>query len=190
MTPEDEVELVRRAVAGDARARDGLAPTLAAIPRIVQALQRASGRFVAAHDQDDVVQDCATLAWRKLPDFAGRAKLTTWLYRVVALELNNALRRLAKRRREAAPPPAAVPREALSHADDPQRVLIPLALEECLAQLEPTPMQIVRMRHWEERTFDQIAASLGDNPSHVKFLYYRALARLQALLGDDFEARA
>jgi RNA polymerase sigma-70 factor (ECF subfamily) len=181
----EEVELVRRAVAGDAVARARLEPTLAAIPRIVQALQRASGRFVAAQDRDDVVQDCAALAWRKLPDFAGRAKLTTWLYRVVALELNNALRRVAKRRRDSPPAPAASRSEPESRADDPQRILVPLALEECLAQLEPTPMQIVRMRHWEEMTFDQIAAALRDNPSHVKLLYYRALTRLQALLGDD-----
>ncbi|MBM4015947.1 MAG: sigma-70 family RNA polymerase sigma factor [Planctomycetes bacterium] len=190
MPPDDEVELVRRAVAGDELARTRLAPTLAAIPRIVQALQRASGRFVAPHDRDDVIQDCSALVWRKLPDFAGRSRLTTWLYRVVALELKNALRRVAKRRREIPADAAGAPPAVATRADDPQRILVPLALEECLARLEATPMRIIRMRHWEEQTFDQIAAALGDNPSHVKFLYYRALARLQALLGDDFEARA
>ncbi len=183
-TAFDELELVRRAVAGDPTARAALAPYFAKVPRIVAALCRQSGTRVAPQDQDDVVQDCLALLWRKLPDFAGRARLTTWLFRVVSLELKNALRRVAKRKRSAAPADAHEREEPSSSADDPSGRLGTLAAEELLARLEPTPMEVVRRRHWEEQTFEEIAAELGLKVSQAKSLYYRALQRLHGFLTE------
>ena len=182
--PAAELALVRRALAGDESAKAQVGAVLAMVPRIVASLLRAGGTFVAAHDQDDVVQDCVALAWRKLPAFEGRARLATWLYRVVSLELKNALRRVAKRRRTGPPPTAEARPEPGSRSDDPQLLLGPWALEESLGRLDPTPKEIVRQRHWEGRRFDEIAAALGMNASQVKSLYYRALVRLHELLGE------
>lgn len=175
-------DLVARALAGDHDARGELAAQLESVPRIVRALQRASGSFVAAHDQADVEQDCVALVWRKLPAFEGRSRLATWIYRVVSFELRNALRRVARGRRAVAEAPER--REAASGGDDPSGRLVPLAVEECLARLEPTPMRIVRMRHWDERSFAEIATALGMKTSQAKSHYYRALQRLHALLGE------
>jgi len=182
-----ELALVRRALAGDGEAKAEVERVLATIPRIVTSLLRSAGSWVAAQDLDDVVQDCSTLAWRKLPDFEGRARLSTWLYRVVSLELKNALRRVAKRRRSGPPDPARAGPEPGSLKEDPKRLLLPWAVEECLAKLDPTPREIVRLRHWEGRQFDEIAATLAIHVSQAKSLYYRALVRLEELLdaGDE-----
>jgi RNA polymerase sigma-70 factor (ECF subfamily) len=179
-----ELARVRRALAGDPTAKAEIAAVLAKVPRLVGSLLRTASTFVARDDLDDVAQDCVALVWRKLPDFEGRARLSTWIYRVVSLELKNALRRVAKRRRTG-PPATAQPRpEPGSRKDDPQQLLVPWMIEECLASLDPTPKEIVRLRHWEGRPFDEIAGLLGTNASQVKSLYYRALARLHDLLGE------
>ena len=183
-TALEELELVRRALAGDPAARTALSPYFAKVPRIVAALCRQSGTRLAPQDQEDVVQDCQTLLWRKLPDFAGRARLTTWLFRVVGLELKNALRRVAKRKKSLVAPDPGDREEPLSSADDPSRRLGTLAAEELLARLEPTPMEVVRRRHWEEQTFEEIATVLGMKVSQAKSLYYRALVRLHGFLTE------
>jgi len=183
-TPASELARVRRALAGDAKAKAEIAAVLEKVPRLVGSLLRNAATFVARDDHDDVVQDCTALVWRKLPDFEGRARLSTWIYRVVSLELKNALRRVAKRRRTGVPAREEPRPEPGSRADDPQRLLVPWMIEECLARLDPTPKEIVRLRHWEGRQFDEIAGLLGTNASQVKSLYYRALARLHDLLGE------
>src|SRR5262245_2007336 len=53
-----ELALVRRALAGDGAAKAEVERVLATIPRIVTSLLRSAGSWVAAQDQDDVVQDC------------------------------------------------------------------------------------------------------------------------------------
>jgi RNA polymerase sigma-70 factor, ECF subfamily len=47
-----------------------------------------------AGEAEDVVPDVFLRAWRSLPDFKGRAKLSTWLYRIA---FNEAQRRMKSR---------------------------------------------------------------------------------------------
>ncbi len=177
-----ELELVRRVVARDAAAVDALATYLAKVPRIVQVQRVRNGLFIAEQDLADVVQDCLAMVWRKLPEFEGRAALATWVFRIVSLELRNAVRRVEKRRRSGPPADAIQPEVTAPEGDDPSRRWSPLEIEELLARLEPTPTQIIRMRHFEERSFDEIAVALAMKTSKVKTIYYRTLTRMHDFL--------
>ena len=94
MTPA----LLERARAGDHDAfRELVAPHLAELHvhcyRMLGSLS----------DADDVTQEVLLAAWQGLPDFAGRASVRTWLYRIATNRCLNELR--AARRRPAEPVP-------------------------------------------------------------------------------------
>ncbi len=56
------------------------------------------------------------------------------------------------------------------------------ALFRCLAALEGRPRVVVQLTFQEERSADEIAASLGTTPSNVRVLRHRALAQLRSCL--------
>lgn len=88
--------LVERAQARDQSAFSEL------VCRHEQHLRRLVSRFVAsASDQDDIMQNALLNAWRYLPEFQGRSKFSSWMYRVTA---NSALMFLRgdRRKQEAA----------------------------------------------------------------------------------------
>jgi RNA polymerase sigma-70 factor (ECF subfamily) len=66
---------------------------------VARALARAG---VAARDVPDLVQEVFIVAHRRLPEWQGRSKLSTWLYRV-ALNVASDHRRRAYQRRETLP---------------------------------------------------------------------------------------
>src|SRR3954451_25012829 len=70
----------------------------------------------AASDRDDLVQDILLQLWRSLPRFEGKAKESTWIYRV-ALNTALAWHRTEHRRRAAHAPLLAI--EELAESDDP-----------------------------------------------------------------------
>ena len=79
---DDDVERVRRAQAGDE----------AAFGEVVRAHYEAVFRRVVAivrneHDARDVCQEIWVTVWRRLKDYRGDAKFSTWLYAVATLSL-------------------------------------------------------------------------------------------------------
>ena len=187
LAPDEEVALVRRALAGAADALRELAGYLSKVPAIV-AVQRQSS-FVPVLEQEvpDLVQDCLAVVWRKLPEFEGRASLTTWMFRVCSLEMKNGLRRVARRRRTGA---TVEPRdfELATTRDDPAARASGLDVEAGLARLDSLHERVVRLHHYEEKTFDEIAAATGMKTSQVKTCYYRALQRMHDwFVSRDFE---
>jgi RNA polymerase sigma-70 factor (sigma-E family) len=63
-----------------------------------------------------------------------------------------------------------------------------LALVEVLAQLSVEDQAVLVLRHAEDHSIDTVAMILNVSVSVVKMRNARALARLRALLGDDFLA--
>ncbi len=61
-----------------------------------------------------------------------------------------------------------------------------VALLHALATLPVRDQAIVVLRHWEDRSVEQVAEILGVSASVVKMQNMRALARLRALLGEEF----
>jgi DNA-directed RNA polymerase specialized sigma24 family protein len=56
-----------------------------------------------------------------------------------------------------------------------------------LAQIDPVQECVIRLKHFEHLTFEEIATRLGGNSNTAKTHYYRGLVRLRELLGRTFE---
>jgi RNA polymerase sigma-70 factor (ECF subfamily) len=117
---------------------------------------------VAKADLPDAVQEVFFVAYRKLPEFEGRSKISTWLFGI-SYRVANDRRQLAHVRREIGDDPAL-----LAHRDDGagpeemaeyhERVAL---LDELLAELRPEQREVFVMFELEELSGKEIAAIVG-----------------------------
>jgi len=179
-TPEGE--LIRLAQAGDQEAFEQLVAAHA--ERVYGGLRRFG---LDPSEADEVAQEVFLRAWRGLPRFQARARLSTWLYRIA---FNEAQRRLSRR-----PPPviesgsgdedpiAALPEapqfgpEALALDREFERVV-----ERALAQLPPEWRAAVVLRDIEGLSTEEAAAVAGVREAAFKRRLHRGRMRLRALL--------
>jgi RNA polymerase sigma-70 factor, ECF subfamily len=139
-------------------------------------------------DAEDVAQEAFLKAFRKLADFRGQAKFSTWL---ISITLNEARGRL--RRANAAPmesidqapeeggrvSPALlldwreVPSEAL------ERKEIREILIEAISHLSPIYREVLVMRDVEELSIDETAAALTITAGTVRVRLHRARIMMQ-----------
>ena len=152
------------------------------VARILAALNRKYGRQLDEPELEDLAQDTTIAVWRKLDRYDGRAALETWVYRFCFLEL---MKRLRQRRsglaliedlpERADHEPLAPP---VSHASDHEEVY------RGLARLDPDEAAIVRLRFFEELTFEEAGARLGIPDNTAKSRFYRGIRKLKELLGE------
>lgn len=162
--------------AGDRRAARDL--VLALTPRAFGQAQRM------LHDRaqaEDVAQEALVRLWRAAPDWqSGQARVTTWLYRVVA---NLCLDRLRARRPmadlDAIDAPADPSPGAVAQMQDAARLR---ALSDAMAQLPDRQAQAVALRHLEGLTNPQIADVMGIGVEAVESLTARGKRALAAIL--------
>ena len=150
----------------------------------------------------DALQEAFLAAFRNLDGFAGQARLSTWLHRIV---VNAALMRM--RRRRARPEEPIEPLLPVFLADGHQAApAVPWAetAEQLLArrevgalvrrsidQLPPTYRTVLVMRDLEELDTGEVAARLGISPNAVKIRLHRARQALRGLLDPHLrEVRA
>lgn len=172
-----DLALVRQACAGSDAARERLAQRLACVPRILAALDRRLSCRLRPEELADLSQEVLVRVWGKLDAFAGRAALESWVHRFCFLELQSWLRRSRRLPRweltEERPAPASDP--------EPSPADFELLLR-TLAQLRPPADAIVRLKHFEELTFEGIGERLGMSSNTVKTHYYRGLLVLRRRL--------
>ena len=70
----------------------------------------------------------------------------------------------------------AAPSEALERAE------LRKHLETALRQVNPADRRVVVLRHFEQRTNEEVASALGVRPAAARRRYYRALRRLRRVL--------
>jgi RNA polymerase sigma-70 factor, ECF subfamily len=132
---------------------------------------------VAKPDLPDAVQEVFLVAFRKLPEFEGRSKLSTWLVGI-SHRVASGRRRLAHLRREVCDPGTLDERgDDRPHPDDlaVQRERAE-ALDEILALLPPEQREVFVMFELEELSGKEIAAIVG---APLKTVYSRLrLARI------------
>ena len=138
-------------------------------------------------EAEEVEQEVFVRAWRGLPRFERRARLSTWLYRIA---FNEARRRLARRS-----PPRVEPRTEREDAvaslpESPQlgpeaRALdheFQQVLELALAKLPADWRAAVVLRDIEGLSTEQAAEVVGIRPAALKSRLHRGRLQLQALL--------
>jgi len=163
-------------------------------------VRRYGGRMLAVarrmlrveEDARDAVQEAFVSAFKALDGFAGNARLSTWLHRIV---VNAALMRLRRQRRK---PEESIdellPRfdESGAWADDETRATTPADLleraetrtivRECIDRLPASYRTILLLRDIEELDTDEAAAALGMSVTAVKTRLHRARQALRTLL--------
>jgi len=161
----------------------------------------ATARRVVRVEEDarDVVQEAFIAAFRSIDRFAGAARLSTWLHRIV---LNAALMKLrGRRRRREDSIEDLLPRfSGDGHFAEPQdrwetsaadlleeretRTIVRSAID----RLPASYRTVLILRDIEERDTDDTAAALGVTPNAVKTRLHRARQALRTLLAQDLIA--
>jgi RNA polymerase sigma-70 factor (ECF subfamily) len=177
----DDAALLARYARGDAAAARTLTARL--VPRVHAQAFRMLGDGAEA---EDVAQEAMMRLWRIAPEWrVGEAKVTTWLYRVVA---NLCTDRLRKR------PRGSVALDAVAEPHDPapsaearmQTDTRAQALRDALARLPERQRLAVMMRHFDGASNPEIAARLDISTEAVESL----TARGKRALVDAFKGRA
>lgn len=137
------------------------------------------GRALTEHELEDLEQDVLMVLWRKLDRFDGTSTLETWVYRTARFELLNGLRRKRKQPLAMDERDLLLPDDGFDPAEHAEEAL------RALDRLGPPADEIVRLKHFEQLTFEEIADRHGESPNTIKTRYYRALVRLRALLWPD-----
>jgi RNA polymerase sigma factor (sigma-70 family) len=178
----DDRELVQAALAGRAQAVDQLVSRLACVPAMLRAKNEQLGEPLGARDLDEVTQNTLGALWTKLARYEGRAKLETWAFGFCVNEIFKALQ---QRRR-----PRAVDLELARSVREPETDREPAistaTIESSLARLPAETSDVIRARHFEGRSFEEIAAQDGLPVNTVKARYYRGLTRLRDLLAPTW----
>lgn len=188
---DDEAALLARLRAGEESA-------------YAELVRRCGGRMLATarrilgdeEEARDAVQDAFLSAFRSMGEFAGEARPSTWLHRIV---VNAALMRLRSRRRHPAQGledllprfdregvRIEAPELAAPDDDDPGEALDRTARErlvrDCIARLPDSYRVVLVLRDVEELSTEDTARALQISPPNVKTRLHRARQALKTLL--------
>jgi RNA polymerase sigma-70 factor (ECF subfamily) len=126
-------------------------------------------------DREDLFQEIVFQIWKSLPGFEGRAKITSWMYRIA---LNTAMSTFRKRKA----PVAYVEKvpdytEEQNDNEDTRQEQMMLALR----QLTDPEKAIIAL-YFDDLSYEEIAEITGMNTSHVGVKLHRIKTKLQKLL--------
>ena len=149
--------------------------------RLTPVALRVAQRMLAdVAEADDVAQEAMLRLWRMAPGWQpGQAKVTTWLYRVVANLCTDRLRRRRTVPLDAAPEPEDGQPGVAARMIAADRAR---ALEQALAALPERQRQAVILRHLEGLSNPEIAEVMNVGVEAVESLVARGKRGLTAIL--------
>lgn len=147
---------------------------------------QAYHRLQNAADAEEIAQEAMLRLWKIAPDWqSGRAKLSTWLYQVVANLCKDRCRKPPMTALEEAPEPIDSHLPVHARLQDERRAS---ALYKALDQLPPRQAQALRMRHLDELSNPEIAAILAVSIEAVESLLARGRRQLKTCLESEISA--
>jgi len=189
-SPDDylsDLELVRALRRGQPEAIAGFVRRMNCVPLSLAAQNARLGRPLNDHDIEDVSQEVLVLIWNKLGSFAGLSTLETWVYRFTSFELMNAVRRKRTRQRvgelDADPAVQSAP-------DSRTRLMEYEHLYRALDRLEPVDAHVIRLKHFQGLSFEEIGARLSIPVNTAKTKYYRGVEKLREFLRKNADENA
>ena len=175
----DDTRLVTEAQAGDRRALEELL-------RRHHDMIHSICRRLAGNDADglDATQEALMAIVRGLPRFGGRARFSTWAYRVATNAALDELRRRSRRPAPVLPTDAARP-VSMTAAADPADAALRLDIDDALAALPEDFRAPVVLRDVAGCDYAEIATILRIPPGTVRSRIARGRARLAETLSQD-----
>ena len=133
-------------------------------------------------DWRDLEQEIILQLWRSFPNYDGRCKPATWVYRIAFNVTVSAFRNdLKRRKREVAPPTERFFQRIAEAEEDPLREERREALYSAIRQLALADRSILLL-HLDGHDYPAIADILGISPSNVGTKLSRLRKRLRASL--------
>ena len=181
MRSEDHVA-IEATLAGDREAYGAL------VGRHSPAIFRLAFRMTANDaDAEDVVQETFLRGYQKLKQFRSHSDFGTWIYRIA---VNCALDMLSKRKY--VPQQYRIAEEiegserviqVADQAAGPERILLSREIDNrqqrVMGQLTPAERAAFVLRHFEDRSTQEIAEILGIAPNAAKQSVFRAVQKLR-----------
>ena len=150
----------------------------------------------------DIVQQSMIRAVEKFGDYRGQseAEFRGWLRQIVINEARLARRGFAAGKRDARREQTLQDENSVVAAREPaDRNLTPAthtlaaeqseAIKRLIDQLPENYQTVIRLRNWEELSFEEIAQRMGMSTSGVAKIWYRALVEVQRLWQLENESR-
>jgi RNA polymerase sigma-70 factor (ECF subfamily) len=197
----DFQNLITQAILGNTAARNTLFQQLRPYLLIV-AINELDEQLHAKLGPSDIVQQSMMRAVQELPQYRGStdAEFKGWLRQILINEARLARRVFATEKRD-------VQRErGLDNLSTSDRSLEPrdigltpatralaeeqsAAVQRLIAQLPENHQIVIRLRNWEDLTFEEIAKRMGMSVSGVAKIWYRALVGIQQLYLRENDSR-
>ena len=128
-------------------------------------------------DADDVLQNTFLKAWKSLPTFRGKAKLSTWLYRIAINESLGFLRHQKTAALSSADTDLSVANRLLADdyfdGDKSQAVL-----QEAIATLPDVQRTVFTLRYYDEMKYSEMSEILGTSEGSLKASYHIAVQKI------------
>ena len=174
MTPLDEAEVIRQLASSEGRQK--VFPVI--VDQYSQSLYWKIRSIVLTHeDADDVLQNTFLKAWKSLPTFQGKAKLSTWLYRIAINESLGFLRHQKTAALSSADADLSVANRLLADdyfdGDKSQAVL-----QEAIATLPDVQRTVFTLRYYDEMKYSEISEILGTSEGSLKASYHIAVQKI------------
>lgn len=169
--------LVQAVLRGEAEASQELARRLTCLPAMVRLRERRLALHLSDDERVETVQEIVAALWSKLFRYRGGSPLEAWAYGFVVRQHYKVLERRARSRSESARLDLEPAPEVHSLHEDERRWI-----HRVVEDLGHPDSAIIRMRHFDELPFAEIAGILGLPTNTAKTRYYRAVRRLQILL--------
>ena len=174
MTPLDEAEVIRQLASPEGRQK--VFPTI--VDQYSQALYWKIRSIVLTHDDaDDVLQNTFLKAWKNLPTFQGKAKLSTWLYRIAINEALDFLRHQKTATLSSADTDLTVANRLMADdyfdGDKSQALL-----QEAIATLPDVQRTVFTLRYYDEMKYSEMSDILGTSEGSLKASYHIAVQKI------------
>lgn len=171
-----DLALVRRAIKGDAAARTLFIERMKCVPRMLLVRNAKANSALRPDELEDLAQETLVAIWRRLDTFRGEATLETWACAFCHRAWLDAIKRKVRGGAQTGPIGEVVGNECEQDSDrfDP--------LYRAIDALDANEAQIVRYKHFEQLTFEQISKRMDLASSTIKSCYYQAIERIRARL--------
>lgn len=154
-------------------------------PRLLRYARRLG--CVHEHDAKDIVQETFIKAYVNLRSFDTSLTFSSWIYRICH---NEAMSWFRKQRIRPQPAPTEEDLRRLEEQDDGKDLLGEVQqrlraerVQEALAKLDDVSREVLILRFFEERSYEEISDILRKPPGTVATLISRAKKKLREQLG-------